>query len=262
MRKPLTVTLVGVVLGLGVAEIALASDVPDDRQATFETRARQAIAQRSIAKLEALRSNLERRGSLNDNETSKEDHYNLAYLDWRISHVLPDNAKKEKRRLLKQAQRQLESILETDPSNAEVHALRGSAIGEQIGGMWSGMRLGRKARSGLDRALELEPDNPRVALQRGISFFFTPKTFGGGLPKAEQELRRARDLFAREPPGKPWPNWGQVDVLAWLGQTLAKAGKTDEARSLYEDALKLEPAYTWVRDVLLPGLDDPAKRGR
>ena len=84
--------------------------------------------------------------------------------------------------------------------------------------------------------------------------------FGGGLPKAEQELRRARDLFAKEPSAKPWPNWGRVDVLAWLGQAFASAGKPEEARASYKEALKVEPEHRWVRDVLLPGLEDGTKR--
>jgi len=251
MRKTLTVTFLLAGLGLGFAPIALASDAPENRQTTFARRVEQAVVQGSVAKLTALRSHLERGGS---------DLYDLAYVDWRTSQLLPDKSKKEKRKLLKQAQQHLDQLLETDSKNAEAHALHGSVIGEQITGMWSGMRLGRKSKKSLDRALELGPDNPRIALQRGISFFFTPKSFGGGLPKAEKELRRALDLFAREPSEKPWPNWGHVDVLVWLGQTLVKAGKPQEARASYEAALKLEPAHTWVRNELLPALDDAAKR--
>ena len=250
MQKRLT--LLSVSVALCVSAPALASKASPDPDATFATRAKNAVVQGSVAKLEALRSNLER--------SDQNDRYNLAYIDWRTSQLLPHRAKKEKRKLLKRAQQQLDQLLETDSGNAEAHALHGSVIGEQITGMWSGMRLGRKSKKSLDRALELGPDNPRIALQRGISFFFTPKSFGGGLPKAEQELKRARNLFAREPSEKPWPNWGQVDVLAWLGQTLAKVGKPEEARASYEAALKLEPAHKWVRDELLPRLDDPAKR--
>ncbi|MCP3995821.1 MAG: hypothetical protein GY722_12270 [bacterium] len=209
MPRPKPAVCVGFV-GLVLATIAVASDA----DATFGLRAEQAVIQGSVVKMQALRSSLERDPS--------PDHYNLAYLDWRQSQLLPDNARKEKRRLLKRAQKHLEILLETDPDNAEAYALRGSAIGERITGMWSGMRLGRKASASLNRGVELGSDNPRVALQRGISFFFTPKSFGGGLPRAEQELRRALRLFAKEPSATPWPNWGRVDVRVWLGQTLAK----------------------------------------
>lgn len=246
MREWLTVTLLCIVLVHAAAWISDASEAPGNRQETFTQHVERAIIQGSIAKLEALRSSIEGQDGT--------DRYNLAYLDWRIGQLLPRNENKAKRKLLKRAQEQLELLLEVDPQNAEAHAMHGSVIGEQITGMWSGMRLGRTSKSSLDRALELEPENPRIALQRGISFFFTPKTFGGGLLKAEQELKRARELFAREPAGKPWPNWGRVDVLAWLGKAREEAGESAEALALYEAALKLEPDHSWVRNVLLPGL--------
>ncbi len=248
MRNRLSFTLLCAVLGMGVAA---ASSVPEDNQAKFGIGAEQAIVQGSVAKLEALRASLEREAS--------PDRYDLAYLDWRHSQLLPRKAKKERRLLLKRAQTMLEGLIEADPNNAEAHALHGSSIGEQITGMWSGIRLGRKATASLNRGFDLEPNNPRVALQRGISYFFTPKSFGGGLPKAEQELRRALALFKQEPKDKPWPNWGHVDVLVWLGQTLAKIGKPEQARTSYQEALKLEPAHAWIRDELIPALD-AAKR--
>lgn len=129
MRKMQPAILVWFI-GLGLATIAVAADA----DATFGLRAEQAVVQGSIAKLRALRSSLER--------DSSPDHYNLAYLDWRHSQLLPNKARKEKCRLLKRAQKQLETLLETDPENAEALARRGGVIGEQITGMWSGMRLG------------------------------------------------------------------------------------------------------------------------
>ena len=59
----------------------------------------------------------------------------------------------------------------------------------------SGMTLGPKSNGLLDRAKELEPKNPRVWLVSGMSAMFTPKMFGGGTDKAEQELRKSLDLF-------------------------------------------------------------------
>jgi len=80
MRKPFTVTLLGLVSGLVLATPALASEGSTGRQA-FAIRAEQAIVQGSVAKLVALRSSLER--------SDKDDRYNLAYLDWRTSQLLP-----------------------------------------------------------------------------------------------------------------------------------------------------------------------------
>ena len=217
-------------------------------------RVDRAVVQGSVEALEELRSEVQPRAESVD--PSPSDRYLLAYLNWRIQQ-LPGMSKKQKKIYLKEAQAQLELLLEARPDDAEAHALRGSSIGERITGGFSGMFLGPKASGALNRAYELGPDNPRVALQRGISYFFTPKTFGGGVEKAEAELRRARELFEGETAGQPWPNWGRLDCLAWLGQVLASQGQTEEARVLYQEALKLEPEFGWVRHQLLPDLDNP-----
>jgi tetratricopeptide (TPR) repeat protein len=80
------------------------------------------------------------------------------------------------------------------------------------------------------------------------------------MDKAEKELRRAEALFARQPADAPWPNWGRLDILAWMGQLLAAKGDRPGARAYYHRALESEPDYVWVRDVLLPALDKPARK--
>jgi len=218
------------------------------------SRTERAVVTGDLEALRALRSTVLDRLESMKSRAPAGDRYDLAYLDWRISQLLRDAPKKQRKTLLKEAQRQLDLVLDQDPGHAEAHALRGSVIGERIEGMFGGILLGRKASSSLKRANALDPTNPRVALQRGIGFYFTPKSFGGGLNKAEQELRRALDLFRKEKPDKTWPNWGRVDALAWLGQVLADAGRVSEARKLYREALTLEPDHVWIRDELLPAL--------
>jgi tetratricopeptide (TPR) repeat protein len=116
------------------------------------------------------------------------------------------------------------------------------------------MTLGPKSSGLLDRAKEMEPKNPRVWLVSGMSATFTPKMFGGGTDKAEQDLRKAIALFETDRPVAPAPSWGRVDAWIWLGQTLQKEEKTDDARAAYQKALELQPDNQWVQRVLLPSL--------
>ena len=217
-------------------------------------RIERAVVIGSEIDLREIQQMLDGRVDAEDVGTIGFDDYNLAYVNWRLSQLLDPERKKEKRRLLKAAQKRIEERLERVPDEAESLALRGSAIGEQIGGFFRGMFLGPKATKSLNRAFELDPDGPRVALQRAISYYYTPKSFGGGLDRAEQEVRRARDLFDLEPADHPWPNWGRLDALAWLGQILQRRGKPEEARVVFEAALSLEPEYAWIREELLPAL--------
>ena len=69
----------------------------------------------------------------------------------------------------------------------------------------------------LDKAKEMNPDNPRVYLQRGISKFYTPKMFGGGKKAAKPYFDKAGELFAKEAGGDvDKPYWGKVTLAYFL----------------------------------------------
>ena len=219
----------------------------------------------SVEQLEQCRDSLA--SALRD--TSGRDaeltRYALAYADWRLYPLLSSDPAHGKQAAvyLAEAQTQLRQLIAANPSHAEAHALLATLYGQEIGSSaWRGMTLGPKSSASIDAALKLARNNPRVALQAGVGAFFTPKMFGGGTDKAEREIRRAEKLFAEEPTNQPWPNWGRLDVLAWMGQVLAAKGDREGARSYYQRALALQPDYGWVRYVLLPALDQPAKKNK
>jgi tetratricopeptide (TPR) repeat protein len=181
--------------------------------------------------------------------------YTLAYVNSRLSPILPEARKGERGRLLDEAQAALEQALAANPRDAEAHALLGAVYGAKISASpVKALTLGPKVAAAFSRAEKLAPRNPRVALQKGISLFFVPRALGGGAESAERELRRAASLFDQEPETKAWPYWGHADVYAWLGRTLAQQGEKEGARAAYRQALALEPDYVWVRSVLLPEL--------
>ena len=72
-------------------------------------------------------------------------------------------------------------------------------------------------------------------------------------------MRRAVASFRTEPPGRPWPRWGRAEAYALLGQVLARRGDLDGARRHYLQALAIEPAFGWVRGVLLPALENESR---
>jgi tetratricopeptide (TPR) repeat protein len=187
--------------------------------------------------------------------------YALAYVDWRLFPLLSARRDKRSGAFLQEARNTLTALIKEDPGNAEAHALLSTVYGQEIGSsFWRGITTGPKASSAIKTALRLAGENPRVALQAGVSALMTPGMFGGGLDKAEKELRRAEELFAHQPGDQAWPNWGRLDVLAWMGQVLAKKGDLQGARSYYQRALTLQPDYGWVRDVLLPALEKQEKK--
>lgn len=180
--------------------------------------------------------------------------YTLSYIDWRRSALHPEGSK-EREKALKSSEKTLKELLKLEPDNVEALALYASVNGSLITGAWSAIRRGPRVGKSFDKAMKLEPDNPRLALTQGINAYFAPERFGGGLEKAEQALKRAEEIFSKESPDKSWPNWGRVNVYAWLGQVMDKKGQREEARLYYEKALELEPDHVWIASVLLPALE-------
>lgn len=244
-RAPLTTTAILV----GVAIFAHAADDPilDAVVADIE----RAVVTGDVETLAACREALD---AVPDADAGLVA-YTRAYVDWRIGTQTPG---KQGQQILKRAEAELTARVEDAPDDAESWALLGSVYGARITGAFKGMRLGPKSGKALDRAEELAPDNPRVALQRGINRFRTPASFGGGTDLAVAALQRAAELYEVEPPDAPWPSWGRVDVDVWLGQVLADTGDIDGARAAYQRVLEVEPDHAWVRDELLPGLDAAA----
>jgi cytochrome c-type biogenesis protein CcmH/NrfG len=214
--------------------------------------------------LESARGRLLDMRATGETGTPDRVSYTLAYVNWRLARLYRADGsgkgeskrlKKRRSELLKEAEAILKDGISRHPGDAEAHALLGTVHGASIGGMWSGMRLGPRAEKSLKRAGELEPENPRVALQMGLSAMFKPSTFGGGVDRARSELERATELFEAAPRDSPWPNWGAADAWAWLGLVHAKDNDIDSARAAYEKALLIAPDYRWVKDTLLPSVD-------
>jgi tetratricopeptide (TPR) repeat protein len=154
----------------------------------------------------------------------------------------------------------LEEAVKLEPAFADAHALLGSLYGQKAGGgMMAGMKYGQKSAVTMERAITLQPKNPRILMLEGISLFFKPAMWGGDKQKALTNLQRACELAeqgacaAKE---ATMPDWGHADVFAWKGVMFAKSDEadTDNAKAAYERALQLQPNYAWVKFVLLPKL--------
>lgn len=182
-------------------------------------------------------------------------HYAIAYAGWRLS-TNPSVSARERDDLLDDAETRLKTAVKLDPKFAEGYALLSGVYGLKINfSPMSGILLGPRSGGAIDRAEQLEPENPRVLLSRGIGKFNTPAMFGGSIKDAESCLRRAIDRFAVESPAKPFPAWGRLDAHAWLGQVLARRGDKAAARAEYERALEVAPKSGWVQFVLMPALE-------
>jgi len=249
--------LVAVVVAVALVD---AQGTPANDWAGLITGIERAAMEGSATALKGAREDLLRRASaLAVRDRAPLLQYAIAYTAWRMA-SLSSVPGSERAAVLDDGVARLQAVVDANPQDAEALALLGGLYGLQIGrSPLKAIVLGSRVAGTLDRAVELAPSNPRVALQAGISAFHTPAAFGGGMNKAERLLRRSLERFAQEPIDHAWPNWGRVDTHAWLGQVLARKGDRGGARAEYDQALGLAPNSGWVKHVLVPALERGGK---
>jgi tetratricopeptide (TPR) repeat protein len=149
--------------------------------------------------------------------------------------------------LFEQARPILERSIKARPL-AETQMLLSSIYGQLIAKDPSrGMELGIASSTATGAAMAMAPTNPRVWLLRGQGAIFTPKEYGGGLSVAEEQLKRAIELFAKDSPKPGEPSWGKAEAHAWLGQVYEKKGDKTKAAEEYKTAMEISPKYGFAQ---------------
>jgi len=127
-----------------------------------------------------------------------------------ISFQEPDNAKKDT--YLDQAQKYLDQAKAIAPAESELYMLQGFLYPSRINidPMNRGMKYIGDMNKSLDKALELNPENPRVYYLRATMTHHTPEAYGGGADKALPLYLVAAEKFRTfKPKTAISPNWGK-----------------------------------------------------
>ncbi|GAF04121.1 hypothetical protein [Saccharicrinis fermentans] len=128
-------------------------------------------------------------------------------------------ADEEIARHLDVAQSYMDRLLEFKPKESEIYVLQALLYSMRITGPASGMKYSILSNSSLDRAEELDNENPRLYYCRANNIYHTPTMFGGGKKKAKPLFEKANALFNQQSPkGDLWPSWGQWHTQEMLKQ--------------------------------------------
>lgn len=122
----------------------------------------------------------------------------------------------------------IKQLLEEQPKEAEVYVLEALYYYAkmEINPMINAIGCLRNADKALDKALELDKQNPRMYFLKGKSAYYTPKFMGGGADVALPFFIQARKLYKNAlPKSAIHPHWGRnaVDEL----YKTCKASKKD-----------------------------------
>lgn len=104
--------------------------------------------------------------------------------------------------------------------NDETHVLKAMIANARMGvdpkNRWQ--KYGKIFEENLEAAKQLNPENPRIYLLRGIGKFFMPVMFGGGKKAAMPYFEKAKGLFAaRTDKDITKPYWGEATNNYFIG---------------------------------------------
>lgn len=100
------------------------------------------------------------------------------------------------------------------PNNSEVYTLKAYIIFMQMAVYPTkrAMNMIPESNRLLEKAIELNMENPRSYLLKGQNTFYTPEMFGGGKEDAKAILLIAKDKFGNFKATALAPNWGKTRV--------------------------------------------------
>jgi hypothetical protein len=112
-----------------------------------------------------------------------------------------------------------DALATTNEDKAEILTIRNMAATQQmlVDPQSRYMTFGAEAGTDLQKAMSLNPNNPRVYYLQGMALFGTPEQFGGGKAVAKPLFQKAVDLGKAEEVKPLYPHWGlemSVPMLA------------------------------------------------
>ena len=214
----------------------------------LKTQIQEATYKENIQEIASIRDALKDFLSVSAESEKQWGYYYAALANYRLASLQQDNiSEKEKDKLLGQSVDWLDKAILHDKSFAEAYALKSSALGLMIDGMWEGMRLGKEASRSMDKAYELAPDNPRVIMLDGIGKLYTPSMFGGGAQNALQKFKKAEKNLHEQSRDGP-VNWGQAEIYGWLAEAYLELDEKIAAAEAIEQGLTIAPSFKWLLD--------------
>jgi tetratricopeptide (TPR) repeat protein len=105
-------------------------------------------------------------------------------------------------------------------NNSEINTLKGYILFMQMSvyPQQRAMSLIPEANTLFEKAISLDPENPRPYLLKGISLFYVPGMFGGDKEQAKVVLTTAKAKFDKYTAKNLQPNWGKAKVEELLKQ--------------------------------------------
>lgn len=173
-----------------------------------------------------------------------------------IGYLIGIDEQRAARGVLKQAEENVELILEKQPNHAEALALRASFIAYQLAlNPLKAPVLGPRSLAAIDRALELNANSVQALMEKGNAKHYAPAIFGGNPLEATTFYSKALTQMRRENGGEIPQSWMYLNALTQMALAFEKANRLQDALGVYRQIIKIAPDFKWVVEYLYPKLN-------
>jgi tetratricopeptide (TPR) repeat protein len=118
---------------------------------------------------------------------------------------------------------------------------------------------GAKSLSSAKKSIELDSENYFGYVQIGNAYFYMPQAFGGSKKIAFENYNNARKLMEKDR-SLTRGNWNYLSLLVTIAQSHTYLKEYEKAKAEYENIMKLEPGFGYVKDELYPDLLEKMKK--
>jgi tetratricopeptide (TPR) repeat protein len=192
-----------------------------------------------------------------EKRSSRSDEFNLELLNYQYGYIGYCMGKKkydEADHYLGKALKNLEELERKKFNLTMVYAYKSALTGYRIGlNKFQAPFLGPSSIEYAKESIRLSDKNPYGYIQLGNAEFYMPALFGGSKTRAIEYFKKAEKLMEQNPQSLKG-DWNYLGLLAIIGQSYAIMERKEEAEKYYQKALKVEPAFLWVKNELYPAL--------
>ena len=177
-------------------------------------------------------------------------NYQYGYIGW----CLGNNRKDEALIYLKLAEENVKLLEANKFDLSLINGYKSALYGFRIGlNKFSAPFNGPKSSDCAKLAVKLDSNQPFGYIQMGNVQFHMPPLMGGSKTVAIGYYLKAKGLMEKND-SEIQGDWNYLSLLVTIAQAYESIKDTTKAKLMYEEILKFEPGFTWVRDELYPQL--------
>lgn len=177
-------------------------------------------------------------------------NYQYGYIAWCLGNQQKSRAKE----YLEMAENNLNTLENQACCPSVIHAYKSAFYGFKIGlAPYKAPFIGPNSMKNAELSIQTDSTNFLGFVQYGNNQFYMPAVFGGSKQKAIESFQKAKNLLEKNPTELK-NDWNYLGLIVLIAQSYEELEDLEKAKECYEEVLKIEPGFQWVKNELYPNL--------